>query len=99
MRVIKADDLEPAFACVPPGREVIRGIDQELRCRLFGDVPRPHGLDDLVAASKQQTAALVRRGLTRMRDDRTSYFELRTYKLSTAMAMPMPPPMHSDATP
>ncbi len=99
MRVVEADDLEPARARVSQRLEVVGRIDQEACCRCLGDVSSRHSLDDLLAAAEQKTAALVRRGGVRVRDNRTSYFGLRTYRLSMAMAMPMPPPMHSDATP
>ena len=106
MRVIEADDLEPAPACRPPRREVIGGVDQEPRRGLVGEVARSDRLDNLVAAAQEQAAALGRRGFARVRarsrrapPTTHSKFQIHNSKFSTAIAMPMPPPMQSDATP
>jgi len=66
--MIEADDVEPAPPRVAPAVEVILRIDQKPR-GLGGDVSRPHGVDNRVAAADQQPAALRRCGLTRVRDD------------------------------
>jgi hypothetical protein len=101
--VIEADDVEPALAGRAQRREVIGRVDQKSRRRLVSEVPRPHRRDHLSAAAQQQAATLIGRRLPGVKDDRVSYFRLRTsYFLqmaSTAMAIPIPPPMQSDATP
>ena len=68
MRVIESDDLESAAPRLPPPANVILGIDDKPR-RILRRVARSHRLDDDVAVTDQQTAALCRRGLTRVRDN------------------------------
>jgi hypothetical protein len=56
---------------------------------------------DRVCRSEQKPAALPGRGEPRVRVDLVEHRlpDADGYCASTAMAMPMPPPMHSDATP
>jgi hypothetical protein len=70
MRMIEANDLEPASPCVASAVDMILRIDQKPR-GLGGDVPRTHGLHNLVTTSDQQPAALRRRRLPRVLDDRS----------------------------
>jgi hypothetical protein len=69
MRMVEANDVQPAPPRAAPAVDVILRIDQKAR-RFGGDVPRPHGVDDLIAAPNQQPAALRGRRLARVVDDR-----------------------------
>ena len=106
--MIEAEDVEPSRPGLAPAADVIVRIDEEPRCRLIRDVARPEGLDDLVVAPEEQPAALVWRRLAGMTQHVIErgvpshfHFELRTsyFRLSITMAIPIPPPMHNDATP
>ena len=102
MRVVEAQDLAAPGSRRPPGAYVIAGID----CEPVGigvDVRRPHGLRNRVAGADEQSAALGRRRFARVGDDvvvrAATEHHGRNYSASTTIAMPMPPPMHSAATP
>ena len=103
MRVIEADDLESTFAGCSPSVEVIFGVHQEPHCRIVGDVARPRRLGNGAAAAQQQAAALVRRRFPCVRHDLTDDFIIHNGQLtihtSIAIAIPIPPPMQSEATP
>src|SRR5438874_4705852 len=103
MRVVRATDGAARRARATNGREVIRGIDQEPGCALAQVACRIR-LVDLIAGSEQQTAAFVRDLAPRMGDDLVDHLlpdphaaHLATH--STIMAVPMPPPMQSEAAP
>src|SRR5262245_53207276 len=116
MRVIEAQHLEPALACVANRVDVILRVDEKPG-RPRGEVSRRGRFSHRRALAGQPSAALAGRLSPRMRDDRldasrtetdfnlqTSDFRLQTsdfrlYRVSTAIAIPIPPPMHSDATP
>ena len=95
MRVIKADHFEPALPRRAPGLEMILGVHEKARRRLFRDVASADRFDDLISPAEQQPAAFVGRRLSRMRDDDAQ----PGHNASIAIAMPMPPPIQSDATP
>ena len=65
------------------------------------NVAHPDGLNDVSAGADENPAALIRKRVMGVRGDfidrcaRDAY----RYKASTARAMPIPPPMQSDATP
>ena len=69
MRVIEADDVQPAAARISPAVEVILWIDQKPRRRLVRDIPRPEGLEDRRIAAEQQPAAFGWNGFPRVGDD------------------------------
>jgi len=107
MRVIKAQDLEAALSSFAPDAEVIFGVDFET-VGIGGDVSRPRALDNHLAGAlraNQQAAALGRGGLACVSDDVVVGGSPKTdtahtsHSASTATLMPMPPPMHSAATP
>ena len=111
MRVVEADDVEPARPSVPAACDVILRVDEEPRRRSIRNVPRRKRLDNLVATAQQEPTALVWRRLAGMTHDglggtrfqiddfrlQTSYFVF--HKASTTRAIPIPPPIHNDATP
>ena len=88
MRVIEADDVQPAAARISPAVEVILWIDQKPRRRLVRDIPRPEGLEDRRIAAEQQPAAFGWNGFPRVGDDRLerhasdphSYFQIQDRK-------------------
>ena len=104
--MIEADDVEPAAARVAAAVDVIFGIDQKPR-RIAGDIPCVNRVNDLIGPADQQAAALRRRGLSRVRnhgiEDGGSHshyeFSIPNSKFLIAIAMPIPPPMQSEATP
>ena len=98
MRVVHADDLASARARGVNCREVIVWVDQKTRgagIKISSSVR----LFDARRRTNQQAAAFVRQRLARVRDDRIDGGVGDFYKASTAIAMPIPPPMQSDATP
>src|SRR5215831_2163795 len=103
MRVIEADNPESPGAGLSPGIDVRFGIDQK-SCRALGQIRGSHGLADVIPGPEQDAAALTRPTFGRVRDHgvgnrRSHRHRAMGYNASTAIAMPMPPPMHNDATP
>src|SRR5215831_8650144 len=103
MRVIEAHHLESAGSGLSTGIDVRFGIDQK-SCRALGQVCSSHGLADVIRGPEQDAAALTRPTFCRVRDHgvgnrRSHRHRAKDYNASTAIAMPMPPPMHKDATP
>jgi hypothetical protein len=72
VRVIEAEDLEaarpPVTACV----DVILRVDDEPRRRRRSHIARAPRLHDLIAAAEEDTAALSRKLLARVRDQPVS---------------------------
>ena len=99
--MVEADDGEAAGAGAPPRVEMRSGIDQEAARGIVGKVRAPDGVDDRGRRAEQQAAALVGRGHPGVRGNLSQHrrHDANGYRASTANAMPMPPPMHSDATP
>jgi hypothetical protein len=79
---------------------VRRRLDHE-PVRIVRDVRRPYRLDDRRVHAEQQAAAFGRQRLAGVIDDgvERGAGDANRYKASTAIAMPIPPPMQSDATP
>ena len=98
MRVIEADDVESARPSVSPGTNVILRIDEKTR-RAVGEVRRSNGGNDGPARADEHAAALRGRCLARMCDHVVAHGTRKDHKVSTIIAMPIPPPMHSAATP
>ena len=102
--MIKAQHIETAVPRRAHRVDVILRIDLEA-ARVGVDVSRPHGVHDGVAGAEKQPATLGRRRVARVSDDvvvgRTTEDDtaLITHRASTAMAMPIPPPMHNAAIP
>ena len=103
--MVKAQHVETALARGPSGRDVIFRIDLKA-AGAGGRVSRPDGLDDALARSEEQSAALGRCGRARVRNEvvvgTATEEDVVTHiihRASTAMAMPIPPPMHSVAIP
>jgi hypothetical protein len=76
VRVIEADDFEPAFPRGSPRREMVLRVDHEPPRRILGNIPRWQGRDDVVATAEQQAAALMRRRRPGMFDERGGHFVL-----------------------
>jgi hypothetical protein len=96
--VVHTDDLASARARGVNGGEVIVWINQE-PCAAGIKISSSVRLFDARRRTNQQAAALVWQRLARVRDDRVDGSKRDFYKASTAIAMPIPPPMQSDATP
>ena len=76
-------------------------IDEEPARRIVRDVRTANGFEDLFCVSDEEAAALERQRRPGVRRDvlERGRRDSDGYKASTAMAMPIPPPMQSDATP
>lgn len=100
MRVVEADHIETAESGSPPGVDVALGIELE-PVEVAGDVGDADGLENFLSFSYQHAAALSGQGGLGVKSD---HVERRScdsdgYDASTSIAMPMPPPIHSEATP
>ena len=96
--MVEADDVEARGAGIAAGLNVIPGIDDKPR-RLVCEVARAHRLGNGARRSDEHPTALCRSGLSRMRDEGVADGARKNHRASIAMAMPIPPPMHSAATP
>jgi hypothetical protein len=101
MRVVEADDGEAARARTAASVDVRLGIQKVAAHRVDGKILAGNRFDDLGGCSDEQPAAFLRRGGAGVRRDRLERERrhAKSYNASTAIAMPMPPPMQSDATP
>src|SRR5215467_9273087 len=98
MRVIESQDGQTACAGFSPRVDVIFGVDQK-PVLVDRTVAGPSRLADELATSKQNPAALRRRSLARVGNGGVERGPIQNHSASTTIAMPMPPPMHKDATP
>ena len=96
----KPQDLESAPPRLAPSVDVILGIDQEA-ARRGVEVARPPSLEDIGVIADEHAAALGRQRFPGVGGDRLDdrAHDSNGYNASTTIAMPMPPPMHNDATP
>jgi len=69
MRVVEADDVQPAPACLSPPVDVTLRVNHEAGPFLVGDVSCPNHLGNLGVVPKQQSTALCRNGFPRVGDD------------------------------
>ena len=96
--MVDANDCPSARARRVNRGEMIARVDQKTRgagIEVFGSMR----LFDARRRTNQQAAALDWQRLARVRDDRIDGSTRNFYKASTAIAIPIPPPMQSDATP
>ena len=100
MRVVKADDLESPVSRVPPRVDVTFRREKK-SIRVVGNILDANRFDDVRVRAEQDTAALGRQSVARVRGHLIQHGSLDAddYNASTTMAMPIPPPMQSDATP
>ena len=101
MRVVEAGDRQAAEAGVTERIDVGSGIDEESPRRIVGDIGTANGLENLPGAPDEQAAAFQRHRLAGVRRDivERGRRDSNRYNASTAIAMPIPPPMQSEATP
>ena len=98
--MIKADHLEVAAACLATRLDVRLRFDEE-PVRIVGRIRRSYDFGDRRGAAEQEPAALGGPRLARVLYDvieRCSDDPDR-YNASTVMAIPIPPPTQSAATP
>ncbi len=98
MRVVEADHVEPFGACVSQRPQVVDGIEQ-VPVGICAEIPGANCPQDGIARTHEQAAALAWPSLCGMRPDGVEHRPCEGHTVSTTIAMPMPPPMHSDATP
>src|SRR5262245_12900027 len=98
MRVIKAEHLETATACAPYCVDVILRVDAEA-CRLLGDVTSRDRFGDAGRRSDEEAAAFAWRLADPVGDHDVERCPRNRHSASTAIAIPIPRPMQSDATP
>jgi len=100
MRMIEAHDGQTAIARMAARVDVRGGLDHET-IRIVRRVRCAHRFDDRCADAEQQAAALGRQRVAGVVDDglERRSGDANGYNASTTIAMPIPPPMHSDATP
>ena len=98
MRMIEPDNVESAGASLTPSANVIRRVDQEPR-RVVGQVGCSNRRDNLAGRSDEHPATFGGRRFTRVGDHFLAHGMRQNHSVSTIIAMPMPPPMHSDANP
>ena len=100
MRVVEADHVEATKSRGAPGVDVRFRI-QRIPVGIVRQVVGADRFDDLFRTADQDAAALGRQRVVRMGGDLVERVarDPDGYNASTAIAMPMPPPMHKDATP
>ena len=100
MRVVETDHLEAPISRDAPRADVVSRI-QLVPAGVVRQVAGAYGFDDFVGSADQDAAALGRQRVVRVGSDLLEHAarESDGYNASTAIAMPMPPPMHNAATP
>ena len=100
MRVVEAENVQTAAAGSAATRDMLGRI-QQVTMGIDGDVPDPGRLADLLIPSEQEAAALGGQRFVRVRCDGAENRprDPDAYSASTIMAMPIPPPMQSEARP
>ena len=100
MRMVKADNIESAVSRVPPRVDVAFWREKK-SIRVVGNILDANRFDDVRIRAEQDTAALGRKRLACVRGHFVQHRSLDAddYNASTVIAMPIPPPMQSDATP
>ncbi len=100
VRVVEPDDVKAALPRRSPCIDVVLGV-QAVPVGVLREIAGPDGFDDFTVSAQQHAAALGGQGLARVSGNRVDHLacEPEAYNASTAIAMPMPPPMHNAATP
>ncbi|SRR6266567_3489177 len=98
MGMVCADNFAPGRPRAPDRREVIRGLDLKAR-RAPPHVACADGIFHHVRRADQQAAAFVRPLFHGVRDNPVENGLTYSHRTSITMAVPMPPPMQSDAAP
>lgn len=101
MGVVEPDDGQGARTSVASCVDVGLRVDLETVRRVVCDIRTANRREDPRGGPDQQAAALGGKRLAGVRRDVLEHggSEANRYDASTAMAIPIPPPMHSDATP
>ena len=101
MRMVKTHDAEAAAPGFSTGVEMILWIDDETASGLVSEIAGANGCLDVGRGAEQHATAFFRQDVAGVRRDRLEYGQSDGYgyKASTAIAMPIPPPMQSEATP
>ena len=100
MRVVKAEDLEPAVSRVPSCVDVTFRREEK-SIRIVRNILDANRFDDFRTRAEQDAAALCRKRLACVCGHFVEHRSLDAddYNASTVIAMPIPPPIQSDATP
>ena len=100
MRVVKAHDLESPVSRVPP-RVDVTFRRQKKSIRIVGNILDANRFDDVRIRAEQDAAALGRERLACVRGHFVQHGspDADDYNASTVIAIPIPPPMQSEATP
>src|SRR3954471_23520902 len=98
VRVVEADNGQAAATGLALGGDVRARVEEEA-IRIRREVVRRHRLDHPIAGADEHTAAFCGCGPASVRDHRGDRRLRQLHTASTAIAIPIPPPMHSAATP
>ena len=100
MGMIEAEYVQPSKPGLPPLLDVLLRVDHE-PVRIVCNIAGANGLRHMSLATNQETAAFGRQRCARVRHDviERGLRDSESYKASTAIAMPIPPPIHRDAMP
>ena len=100
MRVVEADHIQTAVSGGPPRVDVTLGIELE-PMKVASNVGDSHSFGDLLPSSNQDAAAFGGQSVAGVQTDRIERRSCNSdgYNASTSIAIPMPPPMHNEATP
>ena len=100
MRMIEPDDVESAVSRLTSRIDVAFRREKK-SIGIVGNILDADRFDDFGVRAEQDAAALGRQCVTRVRGNLVQHgvLDADDYNASTTIAMPIPPPMQSDATP
>ena len=100
MRVVKTDDIESSVSGVPSRVDVTFRREKK-SIWIVGNILDADGFDDFHVRAEQDAAALGWQCIARVRGNLVQHAssDADDYNASTIIAMPIPPPMQSEATP
>ena len=96
--MIEPEDLLVTASRLAPGLDVVVRVEEKARRARF-EISTADRLRNARADAKQHTATLARRRFARVGENLVTRRARHLHSDSTTMAMPIPPPMHSAATP
>ena len=96
--MIKPEDLLVTVSRLAPGFDVVVRVEEKARGARF-EISATHRLRNPGADAKQHTATFVRCRIARVGEDGVKRPARHFHSDSTTIAIPIPPPMQSEATP